>query len=108
MLAEMGDNSFRLGNLATDSYEAVFQSARVRALLDTSCLETLPGCSECAFGPYCGGDPIFNWATQGDPIGFRPTNQFCARQMGLFRELFDLLHGDDPFVRRLLWAWGTG
>ena len=105
MLAEMGDRSFRLGNLATDSYENVMTGPRVRALVENSCLETMPGCSECAFAPYCGADPIFNWATQSDIVGHRPTSEFCRRQMGLFTYLFDLLREGDAFTRRLFLAW---
>lgn len=105
MLAEMGDRSFRLGSLSTDSYENVMTGARVRALVENSCLETLPGCSECAFAPYCGADPILNWATQSDIVGHRPTSEFCRRQMGLFTLLFDRLRDGDAFTRQLFLAW---
>src|SRR5207248_1447760 len=30
---------------------------RLRAIVEGSCLETLPGCSECACAPFCGADP---------------------------------------------------
>jgi len=107
MLAEMGDHSFRLGHLERDAYSDVMRGDRVRALLEQSCVEAMPGCSDCAYAPYCGADPVFNWATQGDPVGFRPTSAFCARQMGTFRILFDGLRGDDPFVQRLFLAWAA-
>jgi His-Xaa-Ser system radical SAM maturase HxsB len=107
MLAEMGDYSFRLGSLTADAYDDVMRGARVRALVDTSCLETLPGCSECAFAPFCGADPVYNWATQGDPVGHRPTNEFCRRQMGILEYLFDTLRHGDAFVQRLLLSWAT-
>lgn len=107
MLAEMGDGAFRLGNLAIDAYRDVMAGQRVCAIVENSCLETLPGCSECAFAPYCGADPVFNWATQSDIIGHRPTSEFCKRQTGMFEYLFDLLRGGDPFVRRLFFAWAT-
>ena len=107
MLAEMGDHSFRLGNLSTDSYRDVMSGPRVRALVENSCLETLPGCSECPFGPYCGGDPVFNWATQSDIVGYRPTSEFCRRQMGIFEYLFDQIRNGDMFVRRLFLSWAS-
>jgi uncharacterized protein len=107
MLAEMGDRSFRLGNLATDEYRDVMTGPRVRAIVENSCLETMPGCSECAFAPYCGADPVFNWATQCDIVGYRPTSEFCKRQIGMFEYLFDLLRDGDPFMRRLLFAWAS-
>jgi radical SAM protein with 4Fe4S-binding SPASM domain len=107
MLAEMGDYSFRIGKLGRDQYEAVMRGDRVRAIVENSCLETMPGCSECAYVPYCGSDPVYNWATQRDPVGHRPTSEFCARQMGTFELLFDYLRGNDPFIRRLLLAWAA-
>ena len=107
MLAEMGDRSFRLGNLHSDTYRDVMTGARVLALVDNSCLETMPGCSECAFAPYCGADPVFNWATQSDIVGYRPTSDFCRRQIGIFRYLFDGLRGNDSFVRDLFLTWAA-
>jgi His-Xaa-Ser system radical SAM maturase HxsB len=107
MLAEMGDTTFRLGHVHSDSYEEIFAGDHLRKLIEGSCLETLPGCSECAFMPYCGADPVFHWATQQDAIGHRPTSAFCARQMGVFRHLFDLLRKGDSFTRELLLSWAT-
>jgi uncharacterized protein len=107
MLAEMGDRSFRLGNLAADDYRVVMSGPRVQALVENSCLETMPGCSECAYAPYCGADPVFNWATQGDLVGFRPTSEFCSRQMGVFAYLFEHLRSGDAFVQRLFLSWAV-
>lgn len=107
MLAEMGDASFRLGSVHADSYEAIFGGDKLRGLIEGSCQETMPGCSECAFMPYCGADPVFYWATQQDPIGHRPTSAFCARNMALIRHLFDLLRYGDEFTRNLLVRWAT-
>jgi His-Xaa-Ser system radical SAM maturase HxsB len=107
MLAEMGDKSFRLGNVHSDGFEQVFGGEALRGLVQSSILEALPGCSECAFLPYCGADPIFHWRTQGDVVGHRPTSFFCQKNMGIFRHLFELLRGDDMFVRDLLMSWAT-
>jgi uncharacterized protein len=107
MLAQMGDHSFRLGNVHRHSYEELFAGEVVRGLVESSCAETLPGCSECAFVPFCGADPVFNWATQGDPVGHRPTSAFCEKNMGVFRVLFELLKNGDDFTKRLLLSWAT-
>lgn len=105
MLAEMDDRSFRLGNLHHDSYESVMAGERLRAIVEQSCTESMPGCSECAFMPFCGADPVFNWATQGDLVGHRPTSAFCRKNMGVIRHLLDLLRNGDDFVRGLLTSW---
>src|SRR5262249_61677577 len=90
------------------SFEQLCGGEVVQGLLESSCAETLPGCSDCAFVPYCGADPVFHWATQGDPIGHRPTSAFCQKHMGAFRHLFDLLKNGDAFTRRLFASWATG
>jgi len=80
---------------------------RLRAIVEQSCVETMPGCSECAFVPFCGADPVLHWATQGDLVGHRPTSAFCRRNMGIIRHLFELLRGDDDFVKQLLTSWAV-
>ena len=105
MLAQMGDTTFRLGNVHADSYEAIFGGELLRSLVAASCVESLPGCADCAFQTFCGADPVENYATQGDIFGHRPTSRFCGRNMEIIRHLLRLYHGDDPFVRQLFWAW---
>jgi His-Xaa-Ser system radical SAM maturase HxsB len=107
MLAEMKDKSFRLGNLHSDSYEAVMGSERMRAIVEQSCTETMPGCSECAFVPFCGADPVYHWATQADLVGHRPTSGFCRKNMAIIAHLFDLWRHGDAFTRRLLTSWAV-
>ena len=108
MLAEMGDRSFRLGNVHENSYEQIFGGDVLRALAASSVLEALPGCADCAFLPYCGGDPVFHYRTQGDVVGHRPTSAFCVKNMAILRHLFELLRHGDRFVRNLLTRWATG
>jgi uncharacterized protein len=107
MLAEMGDTSFRLGNVHDDTYGAMFTGRKLRALVNASCHETLPGCTECAFAPFCGADPIWNWATQGDPVGHRPTSSFCTKNMSVIRHLLTLWRGGDAFIQKLFVRWAT-
>jgi radical SAM protein with 4Fe4S-binding SPASM domain len=107
MLAEMGDRSFRLGNVHTDGFEEIFGGEAMRSLVGGSVLETLPGCADCAFLPYCGADPVFNYRTQGDIVGHRPTSAFCHKNMEIIRHLFHLLRREDGFARDLLTSWAT-
>lgn len=108
MLAAMGDTTFRLGNVHADSYEALFAGEVAHALTASSVIEALPGCADCAFLPFCGTDPVFHHRTQGDFVGHRPSSGFCAKNMGIFRHLLELLRGPDEFVRDLLTSWATG
>jgi len=107
MLAEMRDTTFCLGNLHELTYDELFGGDTIRALVRASCLQTLPGCTDCAYLPYCGADPIFHWTTQGDPIGHRPTSAFCTKNMGIFNYLFTLLKQADPYTVRLFTSWAT-
>src|SRR5271170_58960 len=49
MLAEMGDQSFRLGHLDTESYDDMIGSEALLAPLDETMLEGAPMCNDCAF-----------------------------------------------------------
>ena len=94
MLAEMGDQSFRLGHLDRDSYEDLLTSpALLEPLLDAM-PEGTPMCSDCAFLPYCGSDPVFHRATQQDTIGHKAFSAFCQKQMAVVGELVRILEAD--------------
>ena len=105
MLAEMHDTTFRLGNVHRDSHRSIFTGDAFRSLQAASCNETLPGCAECAFQPYCGADPVFHHATQGDLFGHRPTSGFCYRNMEIIKHLFGLIGKGDREIDRILFAW---
>lgn len=106
MLAEMGDHSFRLGNVHKNTYrELFFDSGVLETALDTQ-VEGLPGCSDCAYSPYCGTDPVFNHATQNDVIGHRPTSAFCHRNMEIFRYLIEILEANDQ-RSQILRSWAA-
>jgi His-Xaa-Ser system radical SAM maturase HxsB len=107
MLAEMGDDSFCLGHV-DDGYSVLFGSETARGLAVASVQEAIPGCSDCAFLPFCGTDPVFHHRTQGDVIGHKPTSSFCRKNMTLIRMLLELLHGSDDYTRTLLTSWATG
>ena len=104
MLAEMGDKQFRLGNVHTDSYEKIFGSELLRAIVASSCVESVPGCADCAFQSFCGADPVFNYATQGDMVGHRPTNDFHKKHFPLIKHLLSL-YESDVTIRKIFWAW---
>ena len=105
MLAEMGDARFRLGNVHRDDYRTIFGGDELVDITEASVVESLPGCSDCAFQPYCGSDPVFNYAVDGDIIGHRPTSAFCHRNMEVIRHLFRLLGREDSVLYRIFFAW---
>jgi uncharacterized protein len=107
MLAEMNDKTFRLGSVHDNSYEELFKGDALRALVRASVNESLPGCSDCAYQQYCGADPVFHHATQGDPVGHRPTSEFCRKNMAIITELFRYIESGDRDVMRIFWSWIT-
>jgi His-Xaa-Ser system radical SAM maturase HxsB len=104
MLAEMGDTTFRLGHVATDSYEEILLSDALLEPLESSFTLSAPMCSDCAFEPFCGADPVFHYATTGDFLGRKPTSDFCRRNMAIFQLLLGRLE-DDSYTRSLFLEW---
>ncbi len=104
MLAEMNDYTFRIGNLETHSYEEIFYGEKAFEFSEACTNESLPGCSECAFQSYCGADPVFNHATQGDIFGYRPTSSFCQKNMEIIRYLFELMDTDKT-IEQIFRSW---
>jgi radical SAM protein with 4Fe4S-binding SPASM domain len=105
MLAQMHDTTFRFGNVHRDSYESIYNSDAFASYLGAACNETLPGCADCAFQSYCGADPIFHHAAQGDLYGHRPTSPFCHKNMELIKHLLALIAADDRELSRIFFAW---
>ena len=83
MKAEMGDKVFRMGHLLVNSYEEMMLSPAFLSIIEDTVAETVPMCEECAFLPYCGSDPDYHYATQGDFVGHKAISGFC-RNMGVF------------------------
>lgn len=104
MLAEEKDYTFNLGHLDDSSYEQIFYGNKAKKISQIWANETLAGCADCALQQYCGADPVHNWATQGDVYGFRPTSDFCEKNMEIIRYLFELMDSD-PEVKRIFENW---
>jgi sulfatase maturation enzyme AslB (radical SAM superfamily) len=79
-------------------------SDRLLGYLTDTMLEGCPQCSDCVFLPYCGADPVFHVATQGDAVGHKARSTFCEKQMAVLRHLVALLE-DDPEAREVLLGW---
>jgi His-Xaa-Ser system radical SAM maturase HxsB len=106
MLAEMGDRTFELGDLATDDYRSLILSEKLVGPVSASLTQCVPQCSSCAYEPHCGADPVYHHATQADPVGIKPLSEFCTRQKSVFRLLFELLEGS-PEDAAVLREWAA-
>ncbi len=106
MLAEMGDQTFRIGSLADDpptSLVDVVGQSRLLDIIDESMQEASPRCHECAFAPFCGSDPVYHHATQKDPVGDKSRSGFCGTTIGVVTHLLKLL--EVPESRDVLLRW---
>jgi len=104
MLAEMNDKTFKLGNVHSNTWEEIMSSDALLDPLEQSYTGSVPMCSDCAFEPFCGADPVFHHATQGDMVGNKPSSAFCTRNMAIFRRLIKQLR-DEPDVRSIYMRW---
>lgn len=105
MLAEVGDEKFRLGSVH-QSYADLFLGQAVDEISEAWANEALAGCSDCGFQVFCGADPVRNWATQGDMHGYRPLSDYCAKNMEIIRHLLQLME-DDPQTKAIFRDWTT-
>jgi uncharacterized protein len=103
MLAEMGDETFRLGDVG-DSYTDLFLGDKLLSLAFDTMAEGTVHCDRCGLLPYCGTDPVFHHRTQGDAVGRRPDSAFCRRNMEVLRHIIKLLE-DDLDAARILKSW---
>jgi His-Xaa-Ser system radical SAM maturase HxsB len=106
MLAEMDDKTFALGNVHTDDFADIMLGDALLDPLEQSFTGSVPGCSWCAFEPWCGADPVFHHATQGDFVGKKPLSSFCTRNMAVFRGLISRMEAN-PEVRTLFERWAS-
>ena len=102
MLSVMGDESFRLGNVADTSYDQVIENPVTKTLCVASCLESLPGCSDCALKPFCGVCPINSYFS-GSLFPQKANDQHCAINKGILKIIFEKLA--NPEDREVLASW---
>jgi uncharacterized protein len=105
MLKEMGDASFRLGNVHSNSYQEIFGSETLLTALEDSFPQSVPMCCDCAFEPWCGADPVYHHAMYGDVVGRKPESEFCGRMMGVIKYLLEAM--EDKENRQIFTKWVT-
>lgn len=107
MLAEMGDERFRLGHV-NDNYLDIFNGEKLRTIIQESVVETIPQCVDCAYRIWCGADPARHYATQRDLIGHKAKSDFCRKHKAIFEFLLELLETGDNLTKDILFSWVGG
>jgi len=106
MLAEMGDKTFKIGNVHQNNYEEIFLGDALLEPIEKSFAFSAPMCNECVFENYCGADPVFHHATMGDALGRKPESGFCRRNMKVFEYIFQRMR-EDSYVEDLFHRWAA-
>lgn len=103
MLRQMDEgDAFKLGNVK-DSYTDIMESSTLKTTCLASEVTSLPQCSQCAYAPYCGVCPIYNYVMQGNIFGQLKNNDRCKTNMGLFDMIFKKIQ--DPKNKKVLERW---
>jgi len=106
MLAAMGDNSFKLGNVNDNiSYDDLINSPVCKAVCSASCLEAIPTCSDCVYQPYCGTCPVINLAEGNDIFPKMLNNYRCQIYSGMLDIFFEILERNDKNEINILKSW---
>ena len=104
MLAEMGDKTFKLGDINMP-YNKLYESPMCKLLANASCLECIPQCEQCVFSPYCGTCPVLNYFESKTAFPNRPNGYKCKIYKGILTILFEkLLYGTDEELS-ILKSW---
>lgn len=106
MLARMGDCRFKMGNVFKNSFKEIFLSDVLKNIVRESCVETIPGCSTCAYRTYCGVDVFRNYLETGDISNVRMDSFFCRKQTQIFDYLFEKIEDPDFFEVVSRWIGG--
>lgn len=104
MLSEMGNSSFKLGNVYENTYEDLMKCDCTKAMCISSCLECLPYCSTCAYMPYCGTCPVVNLAQDNNIFSKNPREYRCQIYSGILDILFDYI-AKQPDVIQIFEKW---
>lgn len=95
MLSEMGNDSFKLGNVFENNYKDLMQSDCTKTMCIASCLECLPYCNSCVYMPYCGACPVINLAQDNNIFARNPNEYRCEIYKGILDILFEYIE-DKP------------
>lgn len=104
MMAEMGDEAFCLGNVFNHNYNDWINSSCCQAICSASLLDTLPGCCDCVFKPYCGVCPVINYAIHGNIM--HVSTERCKIYKGVLGIIFEIIKDGDDNILKIFKEWG--
>lgn len=105
MLHEMGQSTFKLGNVYESSYKDLISNGTCKTVCASSILETIPTCCDCVYQPYCGTCPVVNYSLYGDVIEKQPRGYKCRVYQGILDYLFLKFYENDTETINILYSW---
>lgn len=106
MMAETGDQFFKMGNILKNTYKEIFFGETMQKLASAGINDSLPGCCDCAYSPYCGADPVRRYQTTGSIYGHPGKDEFCKKNMGIIKIIINKLVNADKETKKILMQWG--
>ncbi len=103
MIGMMGDDNFKLGNVFENSYNEIIESPTTKTMCLASCLDGLAGCTDCAYKPYCGVCPIYNYFWCGNLFSQTANNDRCKINKGILDFIFKNLKNNK--IKNILKKW---
>lgn len=107
MLHEMGDDTFLLGDVHSNTWRELVGHETVRAMALASNLDGQPDCVHCTYQPYCGTIPTFNHKNQGSIFGRMRESSVCHVHKGIQDFLFEKLAAADASTLEIFDRWTT-
>lgn len=89
MIDKEGKKIFKIGNVYKDSYKNVIKNINSKNIIYSSINDIYPRCSRCAFKPYCGICPVFNYTVKNTTINLDYSNYWCDIEKGIFKILIN-------------------
>ena len=107
MMSEMGDQTFRLGNVLTNTYRDCVCSPVCAAVCKASIVESLPKCAGCVYQPYCGVCPVVNYASANSLCGKNSKDFRCEVYKGIMDLIFAVIEEGDERKINILKSWAN-
>lgn len=107
MLYEMGQDTFKLGNVFENTFSQLINNGTCRTVCASSILETIPTCCDCPYQPYCGVCPVVNYAKDNDVIEKNPHGYRCKVYSGILDWIFTMFLENDESTINVIKSWGN-
>ncbi len=88
-----------------NTYEEIFFGDTMQLIASAAVNDCLPQCSDCAYAPFCGAEPVRHYQTQGDVVGNRIDDSFCKKNKAIIKILINYLERGSKEDKEILLGW---